>query len=96
MNLSILTSGDLKFSEKLANLLPDEKRAASSGTIAVKRQPFQVAYRLNCENLCADFDEDLQFQFSWGLTAMLQRFQGKNYNRFAIKQHGSNQMVVFE
>jgi len=42
-------------------------------------QPFEMLYSLNCQNLCSDFQEDLEFRFSWGITAMIQRFTGK-YN----------------
>lgn len=42
-----------------------------------RREPFEVLYRLNCDNLCADFSEDIEFRFSFGITSMIQRFTGK-------------------
>lgn len=43
-------------------------------TAAVRAaRPFELLYRLNCDNLCADFHEDLEFRFTWGITALIQR-----------------------
>jgi mitofusin len=41
-----------------------------------------MLYTLNCQNLCSDFQEDLEFRFSWGITALIQRF---NARRAAVK-----------
>jgi len=37
---------------------------------------FEVAYRLDCHNLCADFHEDIEFHFSLGIMALMNRFLG--------------------
>lgn len=52
-----------------------------------RRQPFEILYRLNCDNLCADFHEDLEFRFSWGITTLIQRFAGGKANILALKNH---------
>lgn len=57
-------------------MLPAEKKQLGLGMIP-RREPFEVLYRLNCDNLCADFTEDIEFRFSFGITAMIQRFMGK-------------------
>lgn len=57
-------------------LVPNEKVVVQT-KIATRTQPFEMLYSLNCQNLCADFQEDLEFKFSWGITAMIQRFTGK-------------------
>jgi len=45
---------------------------------------FEMAYRLDCRNLCADFCEDIEFRFSLGLGSLLRRFLGKTgMRRFA-------------
>lgn len=67
------------------NILPMHKRAAAASYIVPHQQPFEVLYRLNCDNLCADFQEDLTFRFSYGITALIQRFQGRNTNKIALK-----------
>lgn len=38
------------------------------------RNNFEVFYRLNCETLCSDFQEDLEFRFSLGLISLIKRF----------------------
>lgn len=42
------------------------------------RSTFEVFYRLNCESLCSDFQEDLEFKFSLGLVSLLKRFSNRN------------------
>lgn len=74
-----------EMAERMYNILPIHKRAAAASYIIPHQQPFEVLYRLNCDNLCADFTEDLSFRFSYGITALIQRFQGKNSNKIALK-----------
>lgn len=64
------------FSDRMHALLPNEKLIPPAKIVA-RSQPFEMLYSLNCQNLCADFQEDLEFKFSWGITAMIQRFTGK-------------------
>ncbi|KAG6448657.1 transmembrane GTPase Marf [Manduca sexta] len=73
-----------EMADRMYNILPIHKRAAAASYIIPHQQPFEVLYRLNCDNLCADFQEDLSFRFSYGITALIQRFQGKNTNRIAL------------
>lgn len=61
-----------------------------------RSQPFEMLYSLNCQNLCADFQEDLDFRFSWGITAMIQRFtggKGKDKKAAALMCNRSNMNV---
>jgi len=37
---------------------------------------FAMAYRLDCRNLCADFCEDIEFRFSFGIGALMRRLTG--------------------
>ncbi|XP_025833769.1 transmembrane GTPase Marf isoform X1 [Agrilus planipennis] len=69
--------------ERLEKLIPDEKKGTS--IILPRRQPFEILYRLNCDNLCADFKEDLEFRFSWGITTLIQRFAGSGAGYLALK-----------
>ncbi|XP_072944435.1 transmembrane GTPase Marf [Epargyreus clarus] len=73
-----------EMAERMYNILPMHKRAAAASYIVPHQQPFEVLYRLNCDNLCADFHEDLSFRFSYGITALIQRFQGRNTNKIAL------------
>lgn len=59
-------------------LIPFESITVQSKQILTRTQPFEMFYTLNCQNLCADFHEELEFRFSWGITAMIQRFTGKS------------------
>ncbi|KAL6430227.1 hypothetical protein ACFW04_007752 [Cataglyphis niger] len=75
-----------EMTERMASLLPEDKRQMSLN-ISPRREPFEILYRLNCDNLCADFHEDLEFRFSWGLTAIINRFAGKQSHRLAIANY---------
>nr|XP_012146448.1 PREDICTED: transmembrane GTPase Marf isoform X3 [Megachile rotundata] len=75
-----------EMTERMANLLPENKRQMSLN-ILPRREPFEILYRLNCDNLCADFHEDLEFRFSWGITAIINRFAGKQGKKLAIANY---------
>ena len=75
-----------EMTERMASLLPENKRQMSL-SILPRREPFEILYRLNCDNLCADFHEDLEFRFSWGITAIIQRFAGRQSHKLAIANY---------
>jgi mitofusin len=56
---------------KMSSLLPENKRNISLSNSKCK--PFEILYRLHCDNLCSDFHEDLEFKFSWGLSKIYRR-----------------------
>lgn len=58
-------------------LVPSQKLINQVNQVVSRNQPFEMLYSLNCQNLCGDFHEDLDFRFSWGITALIQRFTGK-------------------
>lgn len=66
-----------EMTDRMHSLIPTEAIKQHSKQILTRTQPFEMFYTLNCQNLCADFQEDLEFKFSWGITAMIQRFTGK-------------------
>ncbi|XP_034123716.1 transmembrane GTPase Marf isoform X3 [Drosophila guanche] len=70
-------SAQADMTDRMHALVPNEQLIVSSTKMALRSQPFEMLYSLNCQNLCADFQEDLEFKFSWGITAMIQRFTGK-------------------
>ncbi|XP_014208736.1 transmembrane GTPase Marf isoform X2 [Copidosoma floridanum] len=72
-----------EMTERMSCLLPENKRQITMNVLP-RREPFEILYRLNCENLCADFHEDLEFRFSWGITALISRFAGKKGQKMAI------------
>ncbi|XP_075156583.1 mitochondrial assembly regulatory factor isoform X1 [Haematobia irritans] len=65
-----------EMTDRMHALVPSESVAPQT-KVVVRAQPFEMLYSLNCQNLCADFQEDLEFKFSWGITSMIQRFTGK-------------------
>lgn len=54
---------------KMSTLLPDNKK--NINVTNPKREPFEIFYRLNCDNLCGDFHEQLEFKFSMGLSTLV-------------------------
>lgn len=65
-----------EMTDRMHALVPSEKLVVQT-KVVTRSQPFEMLYSLNCQNLCADFQEDLEFKFSWGISAMIQRFTGK-------------------
>lgn len=78
----------------MAALLPEDKKQLSI-TVLPRREPFEILYRLNCDNLCADFQEDLEFRFSWGITSLISRFTGRAGHRVALSNY-SNRVISSE
>ncbi|XP_050531113.1 transmembrane GTPase Marf isoform X2 [Daktulosphaira vitifoliae] len=54
--------------EKVSKLLPE-----NISVVNPQLEPFEVFYHLNCDNLCGDFHEHLEFKFSWGLSSLVRR-----------------------
>merc|ERR1719282_2185053 len=87
-NLKARLSSDLQLNmetqqkdmmERMTALLPLEKQTVSRN-ILPRREAFEVLYHLNCDNLCSDFQEDLSFKFSLGLTCLVNRFMAASGN----------------
>lgn len=64
-----------QMADRLSALLPDETKQHLDSVLP--KNQFEIAYRLDCRNLCADFQEDIQFRFSFGITALMERFLGR-------------------
>lgn len=79
-----IESSQMEMTERMETLLRN-KYVPNSGVVLPRRQPFEILYRLNCDNLCADFQEDLEFRFSWGIITLIQRFAGCGANIFALR-----------
>lgn len=62
---------------KVAALLPAEDKKAHYIEFNVKpRESFEILFKLNCESICSDFQEDLEFRFSFGVLTMIMNFMG--------------------
>lgn len=81
-----IESSQQEMTNRMLALLGSEKREVAA-TLLPRREPFEVLYRLNCENLCADFQEDIEFKFSLGLVALVQRLMGKASSRILNSRH---------
>ena len=46
------------------------------------KRNMDIAYMFDCSKLCADFSEDLRFQFSLGPTALLKTLLGFSHHGF--------------
>ncbi|XP_014239321.1 transmembrane GTPase Marf isoform X2 [Cimex lectularius] len=75
-----------EMTDRMCALLPDKTRQLSNSVIP-RREPFEVLYRLNCDNLCADFQENLEFRFSWGISAIINRFCTKSQKPSIANHH---------
>lgn len=84
-----------EMTDRMTALVPPEKIVAQTQQVVARNQPFEMLYTLNCQNLCADFQEDLDFRFSWGITAFIARFNGKMRanNKKAIIHNRQNSNV---
>ncbi|OCT80747.1 mitofusin 1 L homeolog isoform X1 [Xenopus laevis] len=60
--------------EKLLPLLPPSVQDQT--VVSLPCKTFDLSYNINCENLCCDFQEDIEFRFSFGLMALANRFLG--------------------
>ena len=65
---------NLTISSYLNDLFHNVSIVQVSRNILPRREAFEVLYHLNCDNLCSDFQEDLSFKFSLGLTCLVNRF----------------------
>lgn len=69
-----------EMTERMHSLLPSDKLMAQkqvTSSTSLRQQPFEMFYSLNCQNLCSDFQESLEFRFTWGIAAILAKLQGK-------------------
>ncbi|KAI7810125.1 putative mitofusin-1-like [Triplophysa rosa] len=57
---------------------------AARGQLQLPNRKFNMAYDLNFASLCADFEEDIEFRFSLGLTSLVNRFLGPAKARQAL------------
>lgn len=84
-----------EMTDRMTALVPSDKIVFQTQQVVARTQPFEMLYTLNCQNLCADFQESLDFRFSWGITAFIARFNGKMRagNKKAIVHNRQNSNV---
>lgn len=69
--------------ESMLPLLP----SAVQGQVhmLIPSRKFDLSYDLNCASLCSDFQENIEFQFSLGWSALVHRFLGTVNAQRALK-----------
>ncbi|XP_050414689.2 mitofusin-2 isoform X2 [Patella vulgata] len=77
-----LDCAEFFMAERLSALLPNETRQHLFNQIP--KRDFEIAYRLDCRNLCAEFREDIEFRFSFGPAALMQKLMGSKSARSAL------------
>ncbi|XP_071789492.1 mitofusin-2-like [Asterias amurensis] len=71
-----------QMTDGMSALLPDESKE-QMGSLLFRRD-FDLSYRLDCQHLFADFSENVEFHFSLGFTALMNRFLGPKNTRVAM------------
>ncbi|XP_061739028.1 mitofusin-1b isoform X2 [Nerophis ophidion] len=69
--------------ESMLPLLP--AACHSQVHLLVPNRKLDLSYDLNCASLCSDFQEDIEFRFSMGWTALVHRFLGSVNAERALK-----------
>ena len=77
--------------ESMLPLLPSTVQ--SQVHMLVPSRKFDLSYDLNCATLCNDFQENIEFQFSLGWTALVHRFLGSANAQKALKLVDQNFQV---
>lgn len=78
--------------ECLQPLLPADVQ--SQIHMLIPSRKFDLSYDLNCATLCADFQENIEFQFSLGWTALVSRFLGPANAKRALMLVDQNLQVT--
>lgn len=76
----------------LQPLLPPDVQSQVHMLIPCRK--FDLSYDLNCATLCADFQENIEFRFSLGWTALVSRFLGPTNAKRALMLVDQNLQVT--
>lgn len=72
--MKAVNSTQTEMTERLLEILPEEAQKQIHAVLP--KRDFEMVYRLDCRNLCSDFQEDISFRFSLGITNLMRRFLG--------------------
>ncbi|XP_041913833.1 mitofusin-1-like isoform X2 [Alosa alosa] len=81
VNVSMQTSQKDMF-DLMQPLLPPAVQSQIHMLVPCRK--FDLSYDLNCATLCSDFQEDIEFKFSLGWTALVTRFLGPTHAKHAL------------
>ncbi|XP_032428223.1 mitofusin-1b isoform X1 [Xiphophorus hellerii] len=93
INVSVQSSQQYMM-ESMVPLLPST--AQSQVHMLVPKKTFDLSYDLNCAAICSDFQENIEFQFSLGLKALVHRYLGSVNAQRALKLVDPNFQVPSE
>ncbi|XP_028259140.1 mitofusin-1-like [Parambassis ranga] len=82
VNMSVQSSQKYMI-ETMLPLLPSTVQ--SQIHMLVPSRKFDLSYDLNCATICSDFQENIEFQFSLGWTALVHRYLGSVNAQKALK-----------
>uniref|UniRef100_A0A8C7GP83 Mitofusin 1b n=1 Tax=Oncorhynchus kisutch TaxID=8019 RepID=A0A8C7GP83_ONCKI len=77
-----LQSSQRDMIESMQPLLPPAVQSQIQTFVPSRK--FDLSYNLNCATLCSDFQENIEFQFSMGWTALVNRFLGPTNAKRAL------------
>ncbi|KAF3690866.1 Mitofusin-1 [Channa argus] len=77
--------------ERMLPLLPSVVQ--SQVHVLVPSRKFDLSYDLNCATICNDFQEDIEFKFSFGWKALVHRFLGSANAQKALRLVDQNFQV---
>ncbi|XP_035278366.1 mitofusin-1-like isoform X2 [Anguilla anguilla] len=80
---TIVQSSQKDMIDRIRPLLPSSVQ--SQLYMHVPCRKFDLSYDLNCATLCSDFQENIEFQFSLGWTALVNRFLGPANAKRALR-----------
>ena len=82
------------FLERMSALLPAEKKQVLLDALP-EREPFKISYRLNFDNQCGDFQEDLDFNFSVVRRSIISSFAEKKANSLALTNYSQQVRMLY-
>ncbi|XP_042194886.1 mitofusin-1 isoform X1 [Callorhinchus milii] len=77
-----LQTAQLQMIDNLKPLLSSETQSQNNIFLPYRR--FDLSYDLNCDQICADFQENVEFHFSLGWASLVNRFLGPKNARVAL------------
>jgi hypothetical protein len=82
------------FLERMSGLLPAEKKQDLLNALP-QREPFKILYCLNCDNLLADFQEDLDYR-SYGVRrSIISSSAGKKANSTPLTNYSQQVIMLY-
>ena len=82
------------FLERMSGLLPAEKKQVLLNALT-QRETFEILYHLNCDNLYADFHEDLSFRYTEVRRSIISSFAGKKANSLALTNYSQQVSTLY-